>query len=54
MHLWANILWRFLMNYEKIYNDIILKAKLEEQNGKRDNGYFEKHHIKPKSLGRFK
>lgn len=37
------------MNYEKIYNQIIEKAKNE--NRTRDNGeYYEKHHIKPRSL----
>lgn len=39
------------MNYLKAYNDIIIKAKEEDNNGKRSIGYFEKHHIKPKSLG---
>lgn len=33
------------MNYEKIYNDLILKRKLFPA-----NGYTEKHHILPKSL----
>lgn len=39
------------MNYEKIYFALIEKAKTEELNEKRSVGYFEKHHIKPKSLG---
>jgi len=39
------------MNYLKIYNDIIIKAKNEDKDGKRSIGYFEKHHIQPKSLG---
>lgn len=38
------------MNYKKIYFDIINKAKIEDENGKRSLGYFEKHHILPKSL----
>jgi len=37
------------MNYQKIYENIIIKAKLE--NRQKDNGvYFEKHHILPKCL----
>lgn len=39
------------MNYKKIYYKIIEKAKTENENGKRSLGYFEKHHIQPKSLG---
>lgn len=31
------------MNYKKIYFDIINKAKIENENGKRSLGYFEKH-----------
>lgn len=46
-----------IMNYEKIYYNIINKAIFEERFGIRykNNGtYYEKHHIIPKSLGRFK
>jgi len=39
------------MNYKNIYDSIIKKAKEEELNGYRSLGYFEKHHILPKSLG---
>ena len=39
------------MNYKNIYYKIIEKAKEENINGKRNIGYFEKHHIQPKSLG---
>ena len=39
------------MNYKNIYYKIIEKAKTENENGKRSLGYFEKHHIQPKSLG---
>lgn len=39
------------MNYKNIYDKIIKKAKEEELNGLRSLGYFEKHHILPKSLG---
>ena len=35
------------MNYEKVYNAIIEKAKLREE----IKAYYEKHHIIPKSLG---
>lgn len=35
------------MNYQKIYNSIIEKARLRKEL----NIYFEKHHIFPKSLG---
>lgn len=35
------------MNYQKIYDNLIEKSRLR---GKPD-GYFEKHHIKPKALG---
>lgn len=42
------------MNYQKIYNDIINKAKsLNRKKFKRDNSlyvYYEKHHILPKCL----
>lgn len=37
------------MNYNKIYDDIVNFAKSDAAN--RTNGYFEKHHILPKSLG---
>lgn len=37
------------MNYSKIYDDIVNFAKSDAAN--RTNGYFEKHHILPKSLG---
>ena len=39
------------MDYKNIYYKIIEKAKNEDKNGKRGIGYFEKHHILPKSLG---
>lgn len=39
------------MNYKNIYYNIIEKAKNEDKDGKRSIGYFEKHHIQPKSLG---
>lgn len=39
------------MNYEKIYYSIIDNAKKEYLNGNRYVGYYETHHIKPKSLG---
>lgn len=39
------------MNYKNIYYKIIENAKMENENGKRSLGYFEKHHIQPKSLG---
>lgn len=38
------------MNYRSVYIKIIAKAKLEESEGKRKLGYYEKHHIMPKSL----
>lgn len=38
------------MNYRSVYIKIIAKAKLEESEGKRNSGYYEKHHILPKSL----
>ena len=38
------------MNYEKIYNDIISKARSEDR--KRTKGiYYEGHHIIPRCLG---
>jgi endogenous inhibitor of DNA gyrase (YacG/DUF329 family) len=42
------------MNYQKIYDSIIYRAKQEELSGtrKRKNGnYYERHHIVPKCLG---
>ena len=39
------------MDYKNIYYKIIENAKEEDKNGKRSVGYFEKHHIQPKSLG---
>lgn len=39
------------MNYKAIYYKIIEKAKQEENNGNRYVGYYEKHHILPRSLG---
>lgn len=39
------------MDYKKIYYKIIENAKKETENGHRFVGYFEKHHILPKSLG---
>lgn len=39
------------MNCRKIYFALIEKAKTEELNGKRSIGYFETHHITPKSMG---
>lgn len=38
------------MNYKKIYNQIIKKAKSENR-CKNDGTYYELHHIKPKCLG---
>jgi len=41
------------MNYEKIYYEIINKALRKELSGQRwkgDGNYYEKHHIKPRSL----
>lgn len=39
------------MDYKAIYYKIIEKAKKETENGNRLIGYYEKHHILPKSLG---
>lgn len=39
------------MDYKNIYYKIIENAKKETENGNRCIGYFEKHHILPKSLG---
>jgi hypothetical protein len=39
------------MDYKAIYYKIIENAKKETENGNRLLGYFEKHHIQPKSLG---
>lgn len=39
------------MDYKNIYYKIIENAKKEAENGNRFVGYFEKHHILPKSLG---
>lgn len=37
------------IDYSKIYNSIVARAKLESRDKRQ--GYFEKHHILPKSLG---
>lgn len=37
------------MNYQKIYYDIIFRAKI--QNRSKKNGYYELHHITPRALG---
>lgn len=39
------------MDYKNIYYKIIEKAKKETENGNRHVGYYERHHIQPKSLG---
>lgn len=39
------------MDYKAIYYKIIEKAKKETENGNRHVGYYERHHIQPKSLG---
>ena len=39
------------MDYKAIYYRIIEKANNEDKNGFRNIGYYEKHHILPKSLG---
>lgn len=39
------------LNYSKIYNDLVAKAKVRGLNKKVLDGYFEKHHIVPKCLG---
>ena len=39
------------MNYQRIYNEIIEKAKPRKLNKKLLDGYFERHHIIPKCLG---
>ena len=38
------------MDYKAIYYKIIENAKTEVENGKRSLGYYEKHHILPRSL----
>lgn len=40
------------MNYKLIYDNIIKRANKECSENKRNDGYFEIHHIVPKSLGR--
>lgn len=39
------------MDYKAIYYKIIENAKKETENGNRYVGYYEKHHIQPRSLG---
>jgi hypothetical protein len=39
------------MNYEKIYNDIISKAKAEDRKKIKGEVYYELHHIIPKCMG---
>jgi hypothetical protein len=37
------------MNYQKIYNNLIEKARKENRN--KEDGYYESHHILPRSMG---
>ena len=39
------------MNYQKVYDQIIQRAKLRGLDKKKLEGYFEKHHIIPRCLG---
>jgi hypothetical protein len=39
------------MNYEKIYNAIVSKAKAEDRKKIKDGIYYERHHIIPKCMG---
>jgi hypothetical protein len=39
------------MNYEKIYNDIISKARSEDRKKIKGGIYYERHHIIPRCLG---
>jgi hypothetical protein len=39
------------MNYKKVYQDLVNKAKLRGHNKAQLSGYFESHHITPKCLG---
>jgi 5-methylcytosine-specific restriction endonuclease McrA len=39
------------LNYEKIYNDLVEKAKVRGLDKSQHEGYFEIHHIIPRSLG---
>ena len=39
------------MDYKAVYYRIIEKAKKETELGNRKTGYYEKHHIQPRSLG---
>lgn len=39
------------MEYTSIYRSLVQRAKLETIKGLRNTGYFEKHHILPKSIG---
>jgi len=39
------------MNYEKIYNDIVAKARAEDRRKIKGGIYYEAHHIIPKCLG---
>ena len=41
------------MNYQRIYDEIIERAKSRGLNKKLLDGYFERHHIIPRSLGGF-
>jgi len=39
------------MNYEKIYNDIVAKARAEDRKKVKGGVYYEAHHIIPKCMG---
>lgn len=39
------------MNYQKIYEDLVLRAKSENRKKVKDGTYYENHHIIPKCMG---
>lgn len=47
----VSVFHKYLMNYHEIYRSLIQNAKDEEAKGTRRKGRYERHHIKPKSIG---
>lgn len=50
-HLLSALIRGFVLNYEKIYNKLVQKARVRGLDKSQHEGYFEIHHIIPRCLG---